>query len=300
MIRKFEFTDILGWSHSRYNTFSSCERRYYYTYYAKRWDEPSKRLKLGILRDLTSVALEIGNITHKIIHDLLKRLQKSSEPIDKDRFEKYVRAKALKILEGKTFQEIYYEETDEIDLENQILNPVFLALTNFIESKRFQWLIDKAILSKDDWYLPSENDADRDFGECRIDGMKAYCKVDCLFPVGGELVVIDWKTGKMDDYTHQDQLKGYSTWAAFHFGKNYQEIKPVAAYLLPSYSEVSLEVTAIDIKDFTEQIRRQTDEMYEFCEDKDLNIPLAKSEFYLTDNTRICDFCNYRESCDRV
>lgn len=299
MIRKFEYTDILGWSHSRYNTFSICKRKYYYTYYAKRYDRREIKAKLAILRDLTSVPLEIGNISHKIIYDLLKRLQISAKPIDRERFAKYSEAKARKIFDEKQFQEIYYEEIDEIDFENQIYKPALKALTNFIESERLTWLFSVGIESKDAWYLPSENDEDRDFGECRIDGMKAYCKVDCLFPVGKDLHVIDWKSGKMDN-KHEDQLKGYVTWAAFHFGKNYDEIKPVAAYLLPEYKEISITVNENDVENFTKQIRNQTDEMREMCEDPDLNIPLAKNEFPLTDNQRICDFCNFRELCDRI
>ncbi len=299
MVRKFEYTDILGWSHSRYNTFSICKRKYYYTYYAKRWDSPDNKLKLNLLKNLTSIALEIGNISHKIIYDLLKRLQKSSVPIDRDRFATYSEAKARKIFKSKNFQELYYEELEKIDFEERIYKPALKALTNFLDSDRLEWFFTEGIETKDKWYLPSENDENRDFGECRIDGMKAFCKVDCLFPIGNELVVIDWKSGKMDS-KHEDQLKGYVTWAAFHYGKNYDEVKPIAAYLLPEYKEVSVNVTENDIENFAEQIRNQTDEMYEFCEDKDLNIPLAKSEFPLTDNTRICDFCNFRELCDRA
>ena len=42
MLKQFEFTPILGWSASRYDTFKSCQRRYYYTYYAKYDSQPIK------------------------------------------------------------------------------------------------------------------------------------------------------------------------------------------------------------------------------------------------------------------
>ena len=299
MIRKFSYSNILGWSHSRYNTFQTCKRKYYYTYYSK-WDDPEKRIKINTLRSLTSIPLEIGNVAHKIIYDLLKRMQKTAAPIDQERFESYTKAKAKELFSAKIFQEKYYEELDEIDFDNRIYAPVMEALTNFLESDRLEWLFSVGIKTKDAWYLPSENDEDRDFGECRIDGMKAYCKVDCLFPVGDELHVIDWKTGKFNQYSHASQLKGYAAWASFHFEKTYDQIKPTAVYLLPEYTEHSVTVQESDIEDFATRVRTQTDEMYEMCEDKDDNIPLAKSEFPLTDNQRICDYCNFRELCDRI
>ena len=299
MVRKFEYTNILGWSHSRYNTFQTCKRKYYYTYYSK-WDRPENRVKINTLRNLTSIALEIGNITHKIIYDLLKRMQKSAAPIDRERFASYSEAKARNIFSAKIFQEIYYEEQNEIDFENRIYEPVIKALTNFLESERLEWLFSEAIETKDNWYLPSENDEDRDFGECRVDNMKAYCKVDCLFPVGNELHVIDWKTGKFDQMQHGNQLRGYAAWASFHFEKTFDKIKPTAVYLLPEYIEHSVTIQESDIEEFAIRIRKQTDEMYAMCEDPDDNIPLAKTEFPLTDNTRICDYCNFRELCDRI
>ncbi len=298
-IRKFEYTDILGWSHSRYNTFSMCKRKYFYTYYGK-WDEPKLKIRINTLKNLSSIALEVGNISHKIIWKTLLRLQKSSDPIDRKKFSNYARQMARGIVASKSFMEIYYEELNEIDFDGHIYNSVEKALTNFLESDRLEWLLSEAQENKDEWYLPSEDENDRDFGECRIDGMKAYCKVDFLFPIGDELHVVDWKTGKKDDRKYGDQLRGYVTWVAFHFEKEVDEIKPTVAYLLPEYNEVSVELNDIEIKDFAAKIRKQSEEMYGFCEDKDKNIPLPKSKFPLTDNRNICEYCNFRELCNRV
>jgi len=293
MVRRFEYTDILGWSHSRFNTFSMCKRKYYYTYYAKY--DTENLLKINTLRNLTSVALEIGNISHKIIKVLLTRIQKSAEPIDREKFESFSRRKAKEIFDIKQFQEVYYKDLDEIDFDEDILKRVNQGLTNFLDSDRLQWLFAEALNQKDEWIIEPEG-----FGEFRINDMKAYCKVDFLFPIGNEIHVIDWKTGKTDYAKHSDQLKGYVTWVAFHFGKNYDEIKPTVAYLLPEYKENSIEVNEYDIEDFSSQIRKQTDKMYAFCEEPELNIPLAISEFPLTERVKLCNYCNFRELCDRV
>ena len=84
MMRRYEFTPILGWSVSRYDTFSSCKRRYYYQYYG-RYDTEFGRQRIDRLKSLSSIPLELGNIVHDVIGALLKRLLKSEAAIDKTR-----------------------------------------------------------------------------------------------------------------------------------------------------------------------------------------------------------------------
>jgi ATP-dependent helicase/DNAse subunit B len=88
-LRKFEFTDILGWSYSRFATFQQCKRKYYYEYYRKR--DIANLSRISVLKELTTVPLEIGNISHKLIQALLSRLQKSAEEIDREKFYDYAR-----------------------------------------------------------------------------------------------------------------------------------------------------------------------------------------------------------------
>jgi CRISPR/Cas system-associated exonuclease Cas4 (RecB family) len=283
--RKFEYTDVLGWSFSRYSTFSICKRKYYFEYYRK-WDLENLA-KINLLRNLTTVPLEIGNTSHKLIQKILERLQKRSERIDHDVFIDFARRFAFGIFRSKRFEDVYYGLADEIDFENQIFGNVSMALTNFLSSERFQWLLEEALDTKEDWLIPSDDPLDQDYGECRIDKQKAYCKVDFLFPIGEELHIIDWKTGKQDYAKHSSQLAGYVGWANFHFDKEYGLIKPAVAYLLPVYSENAVPINEYDIENFSDRIRRETAQMYEFCEDP-------------TRNIKLCGFCKYRELCDRV
>lgn len=292
MVRRFEYTDILGWSHSRYDTFQTCKRKYYYTYYSK-YDTENKQ-KIAELRRLTAVPLAIGNISHKILNRLLKRIKKTLHPIDRKKFASFSRNIAKNYFDQKHFQEIYYNDIKKIDFEEKIFSRVSKGLSNFLESKRLRWLFDKASIKKDKWLIEPEG-----HGECRINGMKAYCKVDFLFPTEDEIHVIDWKTGKPKE-KHKDQLKGYVTWVAFHFGKKYNEIKPTVAYLLPEYEEESIKVNESNIGYFSSQIREQTNEMYKYCKEYKSNIPLEKSQFYLTENEHWCKFCNFRQLCNRV
>ncbi len=294
-LRKFEFTDILGWSYSRYNTFQQCKRKYYYEYYRKR--DIENVAKIAHLKDLTTVPLEIGNISHKLIQALLSRLQKSAGEIDREKFYDYARRLTFDVCREKNFEDVYYGKRDAINFETEIFEPVAAAMMNFLRSDRLQWLFEEALVSKDDWIIEFEDN--NRFGECRIDNQKAYCKVDFLFPVDGTLHIIDWKTGKEDYAKHSIQLRGYAGWANFQFGADLSSISTTVAYLLPEYKETTIKLNEYDIDDFAMRVREQTDAMYEFCEVPELNIPFPKEKFEMTPLENFCKTCKYRELCDR-
>jgi ATP-dependent helicase/DNAse subunit B len=77
-IKKFPYTNILGWSVSRYDVFNNCKRQYFYSYYPK-FDKENSLEKITQLKSLTSFALEVGNIAHDVIRDLLFRTSKNSK-----------------------------------------------------------------------------------------------------------------------------------------------------------------------------------------------------------------------------
>ena len=293
VIRQFGYTDVLGWSYSRYSTFQSCKRQYYYEKYAK-YDVAGDLIQTRKLAQLTTVPLEIGNISHKILRTLLKRLQRTSAEIDPERFFDYAHREAYSIFRSKLFDEVYYGEREEIDFENEIYEPVRAGLENFLRSERLQWLFEEALVTKDDWVIEPDG-----FGEFRIEGLKAYCKVDFIFPIGDELHILDWKTGKEDYRKHSTQLRGYAYWANFHLEKEYAQIQTTIAHLLPEYKENSQRVNEYDIEDFSNVVKGQTQEMYTLCAEPELNIPLPKEEFRMTPHENFCKTCKFRELCDR-
>ena len=289
-IKKFEFTPILGWSVSRYDLFQLCKRKYYYNYYAK-FDPYIPRQKIDQLKKLTSIPLEVGNVVHDVNKVLLERLKKTEKEIDKQRFYDYTRRKTEEYCAAKQFAELYYGEIDRLNLDD-IVDKVQVSLANFLESERFDWLFKVALKTKGIWIIEPPG-----FGETRIDGMKAYCKVDFLFPVEDGLFIIDWKTGKPDAIKHKKQMIGYATWASFHFSQDPARISPIISYLFPKYKEFHVEVNEFDIQEFSNQVREETEEMYQFCSVVEENVPVDKELFSKTPITKLCDYCNYRELC---
>lgn len=288
-IKRFPYTDILGWSVSRYDRFSNCKRQYFYDYYAK-YDKDIPAEKILFLKSLTSKALETGNIVHDIIRDMLKRFQKSSKPINKDKFFKYSYDLAERYCGAKTFFENYYN--NEVVSVQEIYTKVKNILENFIGSERFSWIEQNAVPESSEWVIEPDG-----FGETRINGYKAFCKVDFLFPVADKIYIMDWKTGKPDEDKHAKQLTGYSLWANYHFGKPASGIEPIIVYLFPAYSEKSVKVDEKKIKSFADTVESETKEMYGYLANVEKNVPKDKKEFFLTEKTFFCKYCSYREIC---
>ena len=289
-IKQFGFTPILGWSASRYDTFSACKRQYFYHYYAK-YDRDYPRQRIDTLKRMTTMPLETGNIVHDVMEVLLQRLLKTDEAIHIDRFHDYTRRRTEEYCAKKVFAEAYYGEMIHIDIED-IFNRVQTCLKNFLSGERFDWIMRKAIRTRENWIIEPGG-----YGETKIDGMKAYCKVDFLFPLENKIFILDWKTGKHKDKRHRKQLLGYASWASFHLSRNPSDIVPIVAYLQPTYHEKNLLFNEFDIQEFTVQVRKETDEMYAYCRNVPENIPRDKAEFMKTENRNICAYCNFRELC---
>ncbi len=290
MLKKFEYTDIPGWSASRFDKLNLCARQYYYDYYGK-FDHDITFKKYTQLKNLTSVPLTKGTITHDVIKEFLTRLLKTEKPVDKTKFFNFARNKTFEYCEQKTFSEVYYKIKDKID-PNEIFTDVKTCLNNFIFSDRYKWITEKAISNKNNWIIEPPG-----FGETRLNDMKIYCKVDFLFPIDDHLYIIDWKTGKQDNEKHKKQLLGYVCWASYHFDKSSGQIIPIIAYLKPEYKELKMDFSESDINSFADRIKQETQIIYSYCTDIEKNRPKDKKEFSPTSNKKICNYCNYRGVC---
>jgi hypothetical protein len=292
--KSYPYTPILGWSVSRYDMFSACRRQYYYNYYYKH-DREFGQERVARLRAMVSVPLQIGTVTHDCIAAILNRLVKNpAEPVDHSRLAAFVSRKAQEMHRGKQYAEIHYGERAEVTAED-IASPARQAIASMTSSPRFSWLVEQASHPAGEWVVDTEG-----YGETRVDGLKAYCKVDFLVPADGRLHILDWKTGKEREERHAVQLRGYAAWASHRFGVPAEKIVPVVAYLLPEYREVSVELNQYDMQDFATLVRTQTHEMYALCSDVERNVPFPKDRFALTSIESLCSYCNYRELCGRV
>ncbi len=289
-IKQFAFTPVLGWSMSRYDMFSLCKRKYFYHYYGKYDPQVPVRL-IKELKELRSIPLAIGIAVHQVIQTLLTRLMRTSQDIDREQFFDFAHRETKHRAEAGTFHEVYYGEREEVSVED-LYPRVQTCLDSLLESDRYRWLVEQAIQTSDRWVIEPPG-----YGETRMDGMKVYFKVDFLFPIGEQLHILDWKTGKQDPEKHRKQLVGYSAWASYHFEVDASQVVPTIAYLYPEYQEVEEVFNQFDLEQFAIQVRAETDEMQEYCRDVEQNIPIDKSEFPLVDHPSICSHCEFRGLC---
>ena len=286
----FPFSKILGWSSSRYEIFDKCKRQYFYNYYSN-FVPGIPSYKIKVLKSMTSVALEVGNVVHDVLEAFLRRLQKSDSDIDEDRFFKFARQKANDYFSRKTFIEIYYGQTDYIDKE-PIYKKINGCLNNFINSPIYSWIFMKAITNRKNWMIEPEG-----YGETRINGAKAYCKMDFLFPVDDYIYILDWKTGKKSEFKHTNQLIGYAAAASYNFKISWNIIFPKIIYLYPEFDEFEIDLKKDDFENFYQKVVSQTKDMYSYCLDIDKNIPLHIDKFQKTPAKHICEYCNFQELC---
>ncbi len=289
--QRYKFTPILGWSSSRYELFQKCKRHYFFNYYSKFVPEISfdhlKRLKF-----LTSVPLEVGNVIHHIIETFLRRLQKSPTPLDKERFLAFGIQMCDEFFDKKEFLEVYYQQTPQID-KTEAKQKIWRALNNFVESDLYEWIFSTAIKTSHQWVIEPDG-----YGETRINNLKAYCKMDFLFPVGDDIHILDWKSGKPHVGKHSKQLMGYALATKVNnpsvSGSN---IIPKIVYMYPEIDELEVTLTDDTLNKFCHEVTAQSEEMHGFCKDIDKNIPRDFHEFEKTTYTQLCSYCQFQEPC---
>ncbi|MDR1928859.1 MAG: PD-(D/E)XK nuclease family protein [Endomicrobium sp.] len=272
---------------SRYSKFLICKRKYFYDYYLK-FDEEIAQKKIKFLKNLTSKPLEIGNIVHDIIKNILRRYKININPINKDKFLKYSFEITKKSCKNKFFFEHYYN--GEVILIHEIYEKISYILENFLNSPSFAWIKEVAISNSNKWIIEPIN------CKSKIDDYTIFCKVDFLFPISDKIYIIDWKTGKPDK-KHNKQLTGYALWANCYFNNKAANIIPIVVYLYPKYNAKSIIFDEFSVVEFKKTIEIETNNMYKYLINIEKNIPKSKKEFQLTNNRFFCKFCNYKEIC---
>lgn len=286
----YKFSPVLGWSTSRYELFDKCKRQYFYSYYSK-YVSGVANYKMAQLRDLTSVPLEMGNVVHDVLEAFLKRLQKSDTDIDERRFFSYARNLADKYFSEKTFIEKYYNQISDIDMD-KVYTRIDNCLRNFMGSSCYNWIFMVAIRNRSNWMIEPDG-----YGETRLNGLKAYCKMDFLLPVDDCIYILDWKTGNKDQKKHSSQLIGYAAAASNNFGIPWNRIFPKIVYLHPAFDEFEIQLDTGSLESFYNVIRTQTEEMYSLCSKVDENIPLSIEAFPMSPSPGACRQCRFQELC---
>jgi hypothetical protein len=294
-MRRYPFSPQPGWSISRLDTFRRCLRLYYFRYYARRHLSEPQQGVWARLSLLQPAALAVGSIVHEEIAALLRALQRGDRPPDLDEVAARAGGRLLALRDRGELMEDYYAAGSHPDLAPQ-LDRITRCLEGFLESRWWQWARVVSPEGRRRWVIEPE-----DFGEFRLEGMKAYARIDFAAPHrDGNTYVVDWKTGRPDPSRDRTQLQGCLLYAADVLDVPPEQGRATVVYL--GTDAEPLKVDGLDTparNSLRQRIAEETAQLRQQCVDPDENLPRPLEAFPLTGNLQECRRCPYRELCGR-
>ena len=286
-----------SWSVSRHDTFNSCRRKYFYSYYVAPEDPEVHRLKR-----LSALPLWAGSVVHEIIEGLLKTHDTLPSETEQQAI---VHAAVHERLLGDwraseagpasedgvlRFRLFEHEYSATVDAEDKkiVVGTVMRSLRNFFRSPVLQ---EALAVGRSQW-LTVEDLVSFDVG-----GVPVFLRMDLAFrDAQGRVVIVDWKTGRGEGRFNEIQLAGYALYAARQgWVQGAEEIQTELAYLaIPRYVRRSVDARKLDhARAF---IEKSAARMKDLLVDPALNLGRLE-DFAMIDRPQACRRCNFRRLC---
>jgi PD-(D/E)XK nuclease superfamily len=280
-----------AWSLSRHDTFMTCKRKYYYSYYAAAEDPEIHRLKR-----LSALPLWAGSVVHDTLERLLKERDQLPGVAEQEALVKAAVHESMlndwRTSEGggegfRLFEHEYAQPIGPEDkrlavtivmrsLRNALLGP---TLREAFELGRTRWLSVEELVAFE------------------LDGTPVRLRMDLAFRDSeGRVVIVDWKTGRREGRFNETQLAGYALYAQrMGWVQEAEELRTELAYLvIPKY--VRRSVVAKTLTHAQHFIQKSTASMQALL----LDIPGNRArleDFPMIDRPQICRRCNFRKLC---
>ena len=280
-----------SWSVSRHDTFSRCERKYFYSYYASNEDPEIKRLKR-----LSALPLWAGSV----VHETIERFLKTSDSIPGvTEQEALIRATIHERMlsdwresEGgslnfRLFEHEYLVPVAQDD-KKILVGTVMRSMRNFFKSA----VLAQAFAAGRERWLTVEDLVSFHVGEVEV-----FLRMDLAFrDTQGKVVIVDWKTGRTEGKFADLQLAGYALYASERgWVSAPEEIVTELAYLaMPRFVRRGVDRARLD--QARQFVTRSAGKMKSLLLDPQLN--LARMEdFARIDRPSVCRRCNFRRLC---
>jgi hypothetical protein len=290
-----------SWSVSRHDAFMTCKRRYFYSYYEAQVDPEVKRLK-----KLSALPLWAGSVVHETIEQVLKTHDALPSPdqqeaivrgaVHGDMLGQWRESEAGSPGEGpagdgvlrfRLFEHEYLLPVDADD-KKLVVGIVMRSLRNFFRSDtlreafavgRAQWLTVEDLVS------------------FMVEGVEVRLRMDLAYRrPDGQVLIVDWKTGRAEGRFNEVQLAGYALYAA-HAGwvRSAEEIRTELAYLaVPRYVQRAVDARKLDhARAF---IGKSAGNMKALLLDPLANLARLE-DFPMIDRPQRCRRCNFRRLC---
>jgi hypothetical protein len=280
-----------SWSASRHDTFATCRRRYFYSYYAAPEDPEVKRLKR-----LSALPLWAGSVVHDTIERFLKTTEAMPSPEEQ---EAIIRAAvhsdmlaAWRESEGgplgfRLFEHEYETAVDQED-KRIVVNTVMRSLRGFFRSATLR---EAFAVGRERWL------ALEDLVSFPVGDVEVFLRMDLAFRASdGRVVIVDWKTGRGEGRFNEIQVAGYALYAAAQgWVASPEEITTELNYLAIPRA-VRRSVNGKKLEHARNFIAKSARNMRALLLDPAANRGRLE-DFPMIDRPRICRRCNFRRLC---
>ena len=287
-----------SWSVSRHDSFNSCRRKYFYSYYAANEDPEIKRLK-----KLSALPLWAGNVVHETIETFLKSHDQVPSAEAQDAIvkaavhgdmlaswrqsEQGVGLNEAGALRFRLFEHEYQVAIDADD-KKLVVGIVMRSLRNFFRSDVLREIM---ALGRAHWLTVE------DLVSFEVEGVPVFLRMDLAYrDKDGRVVIVDWKTGRGEGRFSEVQLAGYALYAAQQgWVKNADELRTELAYLaIPRYVRRTVDQKRLDhARSF---IAKSASTMKALLLDPLANVGRLE-DFPMIERPQVCRRCNFRRLC---
>ncbi len=280
-----------SWSASRHDTFATCRRRYFYSYYAANEDPEIKRLK-----KLSALPLWAGSVVHDAVENILKTKDALPSPEEQEAIIRATvhsdmlaswRESESGSVEFRLFEHEYEVPVDQED-KRLVVNTVMRSLRGFFKSATLREALS---VGRERWL------ALEDLVSFHVGDVEVFLRMDLAFRArDGRVVIVDWKTGRGEGRFNEIQVAGYALYAAEQgWVGDPEEIVTELNYLaIPRAVRRSVNAKKLDhARNFIAKSARNMRAL--------LLDPVANQgrleDFPMIDRPRICRRCNFRRLC---
>jgi CRISPR/Cas system-associated exonuclease Cas4 (RecB family) len=280
-----------SWSLSRHDTFATCRRRYFYSYYAAQDDPEVQRLK-----KLSALPLWAGSVVHETIEAFLKThdtlpSQTEQEALIRSAVHGQMlgqwRESEAGSLRFRLFEHEYQVPVEAED-KKIVVGIVMRSLRNFFRSEALRELF---ALGRERWLTVE------DLVSFHVGDVEVFLRMDVAYrDRDGRVVIVDWKTGRAEGRFNEVQLAAYALYASEKgWVQDAQEIRTELAYLAQARSvRRSVDVRKLDhARAF---ITRSAGNMKALLLDPLANLARLE-DFPMIDRPQVCRRCNFRRLC---
>jgi CRISPR/Cas system-associated exonuclease Cas4 (RecB family) len=280
-----------SWSASRHDTFATCRRRYYYSYYASLEDDEVRRLK-----KLSALPLWAGSVVHDAIESFLRTNDELPSPEAQEALVRSVvhsgmvsdwRESEAGSLRFRLFEHEYGVPVEQED-KRIAVTTVMRSLRSFFRSATLRRALE---MGRARWL------ALEDLVSFHVGEVEVFLRMDFAFRDGdGRVVIVDWKTGRGEGRFNEVQVAGYALYATEKgWVGDPEEISTELNYLVVPKA-VRRGVDARKVEHARRFVERSARDMKALLLDPVANLARLE-DFPMIDRPQVCRRCNFRRLC---